>query len=365
MEKIKNKIRKNVVKMLVAAAMIGMAVTSCVFLDSVSITQIIDGRECDYAIAGTEATFTMEGHINSQADVSNTNFVIAILAPKTWNVAKYAKVTYKCDLAEDRDQIMTMSLMPSNALPKNGNGLTWTECLNQTYGVGPNVLDDMEWVVFQTDIAHTIHNGDKPQYTIWIKTRMGDENLKCRLGFFVNHTDDGFSGGGDHKKVLFSDCFEVVNGTGAVTDYCSNHLNRLSPLLSLQDDFLTFSFIGSVADQSHLPGAEIPFYNAEVPVYFQAKAYGASGEVYEVNEKSEKTLMPVEDESTKTCSITFWPAGFFNVPDGEQLVRIEYFFTNKEGSIIIGQDTDDHLGLGKPAPDPNSRLPFVYTFQCN
>lgn len=352
-----NKFKNNVVKMFVAATILGMAVTGCVFLDSVSITQIIDGRECDYAIAGTDATFTLNGHIDCATDVSNTNFVVAILAPKTWNVAKYAKVTYRWDLAEDRDQILTMSVMPANALPKNGNGLTWTECLNQTYGVGPNVLDDMEWVVFQTDIAHNIHNGDKPKYTIWIKTRMGDENLKCRLGFFVNHTDDGFSGGSDHKKVLYSDCFEVVGGTGAVTDYCSNHLNRLSPLLALQDDFLTFSFIGSVADNDLARTGE--------PVYLEAKAYAASGTVYAVTEKSEKTLMPIDDLPTKTSSITLWPAGFFNIPEGEQLVRIEYFFTNKEGTIAIGQDTDDHLGLGKPAPDPDHRLPFVYNFQCN
>ena len=53
MERIKNKIKDNVVKMLVAAVMIGLAVTGCVYLDEVSITQIIDGRECDYAIAGT------------------------------------------------------------------------------------------------------------------------------------------------------------------------------------------------------------------------------------------------------------------------------------------------------------------------
>lgn len=357
MERIKNKIKDNVVKMLVAAVMIGLAVTGCVYLDEVSITQIIDGRECDYAIAGTEATFTMNGHIECQADVSNTHFVVAILVPKTWNVAKHAKVTYRYDLAADREQIMNMSLIPSNSLPKNGNGLTWVECLNQTYGVGPNVLDDMEWVVFQTDIAWSIHNGDKPKYTIWIKTRVGDENLKCRLGFFVNHTDDGFSDGGDHKKIMYSDCFEVVGGTGAVTDYCSNHLNRLSPLLSLQDDFLTFSFIGSVAENDLTKSNE--------PVYFEGKAYGASGKVYEVKEKTAKTLMPVEDESTKTCSITFWPAGFFNIPEGEQLVKIEYFFTNKKGDIVIGQDTDDYLGLGKDEPDPNNRLPFVYTFQCN
>ena len=357
MERIRNKIKDNLVKMLVAAAMIGMAVTGCVYLDSVSVTQIIDGRECDYAYAGTEATFTMNGHIECAEDHSGVKFVMAFLAPKTWNVARYAKVTYRCDLAEDRDQIMTMSPVPASSLPKNGNGLTWVDCLNQNYGVGPNVLDDMEWVVYETDIAWTIHNGDKPKYTIWIKTLMSDENLKCRLGFFVNHTDDGVSTSADYKKVMYSDCFEVVGASGAVTDYCSNHLNRLSPLLSLQDDFLTFSFIGSVADND--------LTRANEPVYFEGKAYGASGQVYEVKEKTEKTLMPVEDILAKMCSITLWPAGFFNIPDGEQLVRIEYFFTNKDGDIVIGQDTDDHLGLGKPAPDPDNRLPFVYNFQCN
>ena len=350
------KIRRNgFSKVIVFALTIALMVTACVYIDNISVTQIINGKECDYALAGEDATFTITGHIECASNVSNTKFVAAILAPKSWNVAKYAKVTYKCDLAEDRNQLMTMSLMPSSSLPKNANGLTWVEALSQTFGVGPNVLDDMEWVVFQTDQAWDIYNGDRPTYNIFITTRMGNENLKCKLGFFVNHTDDGFSGGMDHKKVMYSDAFEVKGGTGELIDYCNRHFNKISPMLSLQNDFITFSFIGSSADNELTANNE--------PVYLEAYAYGVSGAEYSVTEKSPLTLMKIEDDRTNTNSITIWPAGFFNIPDDEQLLQIKYFFTNKDRTIVIGQSDDDFAQLGKDLPQ--ERQPFVYTFTCN
>ena len=341
---------------LALAAVVAVFATGCVYLDSVDIEQTIDGKKCKYAIAGTEATFTMHGHIECQSNESNTQFVVAMLVPKSWKMGENAKVTYKCDLGDDRNQLFSMSEMPATTVAKNANGMTWKQALTAAYGVGHNVLEDMEWVVLVTDKSWDISNGDKPNYTVYITTNVGEDNLKFKPGFFVNHTNDGFSGGNDHKKVLLlNDCFEVVEGNGAVTDYCNNHYFKTAPLLALPDDFVTFSFLSGV-NPNGLAGGD---------VYLEATAHTAGGLELKLDRKDATTLMKPTVAGSTTYEITVWPTGLFNVPDGDQIVRIDYFFTNSDRSVVIGQWEDDNMGMD-PADDPLYRqTPFTYTFTCN
>ena len=338
---------------LALAAVVAIVATGCVYIDSVDIEQTIDGKKCKYAIAGTEATFTVKGHIECQSDESNTQFVVAMLVPKSWKMGENAKVTYKCDLGDDHNQLYTMSEMPATTVAKNANGMTWKQALSSTYGVGHNVLEDMEWVVFVTDKSWSISNGDKPTYTIYITTNVGEDNLKFKPGFFVNHTNDGFSGGNDHKKViLMSDCFEVVEGNGAVTDFCNNHYFKTIPLLALPDDFVTFSFLGGVSPNGLVGG----------DIYLEATAYTESGLELKVNAKDETTKLHPNAEGSTTSEVTIWPTGFFNVPDGDHIVRIDYYFTNQDRSVVIGQKSDDNMDQ---TISPADETPFSYVFTCN
>ena len=69
-------------------------VMSCLFIDSVDITQMIDGKAVNYAKAGTTATFKMHGHIKVQGDPRNDKrLVFGFLAPKSWNLAQNARVS--------------------------------------------------------------------------------------------------------------------------------------------------------------------------------------------------------------------------------------------------------------------------------
>lgn len=334
--------------------LLGLIMFGCVYLDSVKVTQIYDGEEVAWAKAGDIATFTLQGHIECHEDHNGVKFVVGFLAPKSWKVSQNAMVTYKNDLAEDPDQEKTMSLVPENSLPKNGGGRTWVEALTQEYGVGPNVLDDMEWVVFWTDDSWDIVNNANPDYTIYIRTNVGEQNMKASLGFFVNHTDDGFSNGGDHKKVKFSDeCFEVVDGKGLTIDYCNDHYNKVQPLASLQDDFVTFSFNGAVNLDNALTKSG--------DVYLKAVAISDAGNRYTVNEKTDKTSMAKESSFSDTYNITIWPTDFFKVNEGEQIITVEYWFTNQDETIVISKTEDDAL-LGEE--NPVEMAPFYFEFLC-
>ncbi|MGN0069658.1 MAG: DUF4961 domain-containing protein [Prevotella sp.] len=350
----KKKFRKHFLA-LPLAALIALFVFSCVYIDEISVMQVYDGKEVSYVYAGDVATFTINGHIECHEDHQSVNFVAAFLVPKAWKVAENGKATYKSSLADDRDMEKPMSVIPASSLPKNGGGLTWVECLTQTYGVGPNVLDDMEWVVYQTDEKWDIINNQFPSYTIYLRTPVGDQNLKCHIGFFVNHTDDGFSGGNDHKKCMFSnECFEVVGGKGAVLDFCNNHYNKVAPMSSLQNDYVTFSFIGDVADNDLSSTGE---------VYFEAEAVTTDGKVYKVDEKTEKTLMKRTGAYSGTYTKTLWPVGFFGLGEDEQIQQIHYSFTNKDRSIVITQSDDDFAQHGTELPA--EKVPFTFAFSCD
>ncbi|OJV32765.1 MAG: hypothetical protein BGO29_01335 [Bacteroidales bacterium 36-12] len=350
--------RSSFIAGVILSLAIVVVLIGCVYLDSISIMQIQeDGTEAPIAKAGTDATFTVKGNINCQEDHGDVQFVVSFLAPKSWNVREHAKVTYVTTLHTDPDERLKMSIIPDSSLPKNAGGRTWGETLIQEYGVGPNVLSDMEWVSFITDDKWEIYNGDKPTYTIYITTNVGELNLRTYLGFFVNHTDDGISTSSDHKKVKFSDeIFEVVEGKGLLIDYAQEHFNKVQPLASLQDDYVTISFNGGVYAND---------LNDEDEVYFKAIAYDESGVVIaQIDEKTEKTLMKRESRYNRIRSLTIWPAQFFNVPEGATVNYIEYVFTNQDGTITITKSDDDLVTNNIPIDNPGAKVPFVFEFLC-
>lgn len=355
MKKIANYLKACKVPVFALAALISFSSDRCMIVDEFSVAQTDEnGNEVFYAKANTDATFTLKGHIDCHEDHNGVNFVLGVLAPKSWKIAENARITYKCDLAEDHNQLLTMSPIPSTSLPKNGQGRTWVECLTQEYGVGTNVLDDMEWVAFQTDDKYSIINNQFPTFTIFITTNVGEKNLKCHLGIFINHTDDGFSGGNDHKTVQFSpDCFEVVDGVGLTLDYCNDHFNKISPMSCLQNDYVTFTFKGSAAENTLAATKE---------VYLQGTAYTTSGGRYTMDVRDGKSRMVRENAYSDTYNITFWPVDFFGVPEDEVIERIEYYFTNSDGTITITQSDDNLAQLGTPMPAVKE--PFEFHFEC-
>lgn len=358
------KMMKRTNNLIIAAALacvVSLVVFSCVYIDSYTIAQTDEnGNEVYWAKANSAVTFSMRGHIECRTtdnDGVTTKFVFAMLVPRDWEMAKNGVVTYKCDLADDRNQEMSMSVIPDTQLPKWGEGRTWVQCLVSTYGVGPNVLDDMEWVVYQTDITWNIRNNQDPTYQIIVRTKTGRRNLRCKLGFFVNHTDDGFSGGTDHKKVVFaSECFEVIGGKGMTIDFCNRHFNRVSPLTALQDDYITISYQADLD-----PSVENNPLAETADVYLRGKAVTTEGKVYNAPPIGPETRMNLQESLGRCFNLTIWPAGFFGVPSSEQIEYMDYYFSNADGSAIVNQSVDDRIQLGSSVSDDE---PFNLKFEC-
>ncbi|MDR1681786.1 MAG: DUF4961 domain-containing protein [Candidatus Symbiothrix sp.] len=295
---------------------------SCVYLDSVEYESTLK--------AGDDATFTVDMHID--ASKASTRLIFSLLVPKSWNATQNTTVTYTDTYNEGI--VKTMSVVSSDVAPKNCPGMTWDAALKEKYGVGPNVLNDMEWITFQSDEMYEIFDGDKQNAKISIVTKVGPENMRFKLGFFVNHSDDGLSSDEKHYKVLYSDCIEVIDGEGELIDFCEMHFNLLQPSNATKDDILTVKFQGE-AEANDLDNAN--------EIYLIAKAFTNTGHEYALTERTAKTKMI--NEEGKTYSLTFWAADYFGIPANEEILRIEYYFTNEDGSKSVMQTYE----TGEPA----------------
>jgi hypothetical protein len=294
---------------------------SCVFLDSVEYESTLR--------AGEEATFTVKMHIEGWG-TSGTRLIFSFLVPTSWKAAANTTVTYT--ETYNPGVLQTMSLVPAETAPSSKQGMTWAAALKEEYGVGPNVLDDMEWVTYQSNATYDISDGDNQSAIITVVTKVGLDNMRVKLGFYVDHSANGLGGninGSDSHVVSYSDCIEVVDGEGELMDFCELHFNMMIPPNATKDDILTIKFQGEIGEND-LDGID--------EIYLVSKATTAGGD-YEVNEKSAKTRMI--NESGKTYSLTCWAADYFGIPENEEILRIDYYFTNADGSKSVMQTYDN------------------------
>ena len=331
---------KRIYKIIFAVVAVCIAVfASCIYLDSIDVKQPQgDGTMAAKINAGEIATFVMNGHIEVAGDQSqyDDRLIFAILVPKAWKLLENnPQVTYRTTVLETWETVSTMSPIPDTQSPKNMQGYTWPDALMERFGVGTNVLNDMEWVAFKSDKGYHLNNGDKPYFEVTVKCYVGMQHLSARLGFFINRDDDGLSQDDRYFKASFSDPFTVENGTGTYIDFCTYHYNAVEPLESNQNDFITFSFIGS---------AHLNDLSATGEVYFNAVAHTDAGNTYEVMARDASTLMKRENSYSSTYKKTIWPAGYFGVPEGETITKIEYQFVNADGTIVINKTADDIAG---------------------
>jgi len=335
--KIKNKIRSILHLKYLGFAIFTLLLVCCIELDSIDYEPTVE--------AGEVASFTMNIRVEPAENSAEggERLIIGYCVPKSWNAASNTEVTYTSSIDEG---VQTMSLVPEEAQPKNMQGRTWPAALRERFGFGPNVLDDMEWVVYQTDKVYNVNNGEKITVAVTLKTKTGMDNLRAKIGFFVNNSGDGLSTDTRRFKTMFTDCFEVVEGEGAVIDFCELHINTVQPLYADKNDLLTIKYQGDILDN---------ILDDVDEIFLCATAYTDNGNTYDICDQGVKSQLRKDFDFGRTFSITFWPAGYFGIPEGENITKILYSFTNADGSVELTDVLDD---------DQNTEVPFEYGFLC-
>lgn len=329
---------------------------ACVYIDGYDINQPqADGTMAPRIEVGHEATFTITGNVASVQDADESRFIVAMLAPRSWDIANKTVVTFSGSGFFDPLDTQTMSLIPSTASPASYPGYTWPDALREKYGIGSNKYNDMEWVAWWADVPVPYSNGSRGIYTVTIKSTVSQENLIAYLGFVVTHSNRGLADDlatKHYDQVFPGELFTVYGGVGETIDFTKTRFNMTEPTRALQDDLISFTFAGETNVNDLVNCSEI---------FFESTAYTAEGGVYKVDKRDDETLMKRPNTFDKNYSVVIWPAGYYGIPEDETITHIDYCFTNRDGSVVVNKAYDMKINGDTPE---NDDIPFTYNLRC-
>lgn len=265
----------------------------------------------------------------------NDRQVVGICVPKSWNAAHNTTMTYTSDVGNGN-----MVLIP-DGITDPATKLPYAQALTKKFGIGPNYINDMEWVVFWTDVKLSVANQSTVNGKIYINIKTSGDYLSFKPGYAMCEDEDGLSDANSgYYTSIFGTCMDVVgSGTDDVQDFCNPQIGIGDPANATENDIVTIKYNASL-DTSILKN--------EQNVYFCAKAFTSTGDSITVCQQDEKSKLT--KSGIQEFRIDFWPKKFFNLANGKTLTRIEYYFTNQGGNVRTGYG--------------NSTAPFKYNFRC-
>jgi len=326
-EKIRSKRKDQKVYFMIFAVLAALIMAACVS----TITNINQPASVN---AGDVAHIVLDIQWKETNGTNTDKQVIGICVPRSWNASQNTTMSMTGDVGGG-----TMSLIPDGATEPS-SGLSWKAAFTKKFGIGPNVIDDMEWVVFWTDQKYTVGNQVLVNGVITINIKTGTDNLQFKPGYAMCEDADGLSdaNSGYYTKA-FGSCLQVTNGDGDIEDFCNPQIGIGDPSSSTDNDLITIKYDGNL-DASPL--------STMGDIYFCGKAYTSDGSTIDVCSQSPVSKMT--STGSKKWRIDLWPRRYFNVPPGKTLTRIEYFFTDQTGTTKTGY--------------ANTTSPFVYSFKC-
>jgi hypothetical protein len=282
--------------------------------------------------------------------VYSGNVIVAVLMPKGWHGKDNMTATYTSSKGNGN-----MTFTPLSTIAPNTNGLTWTAALKSKFQTAGNLIDDVEWVVMQTDVPLTWQNGDKiiGHCNIKLKVAADSNPTLVKMAYLVAQSLDGlkddpsvadgapYGPNAVYYNEFIGDCFSVTGGTGDLVDFCNPQLTTIDPPKSLDNDFVTLAYNNTVTTTA-LNGAQA--------VYLCATATTSDGKTISVCEQTDKTKLTQTGANTGLYKLTFWPRKFFGVTDGQTIVSMTYYITNQGGNIKVGYG--------------NTSDPFTFRFKC-
>jgi hypothetical protein len=210
-----------------ALAIMGIIITCCV-IDVTSINQPAT------ATAGQTISITLHDSVTTNiggSGVESAAYVLCFLAPKGWAAAQNAKVSYTSSLGNGN-----MVLMPAGVIEPASSGagtnLNWVNAVTAKYGIGKNLVSDVEWVVYESQTVYVINNTITITGTINIQLKVGaDGNNTSYFPAYV--TCDSFDGLTNYNATTpdysYNNglCIVQSGANGELNDYCNPQLTSI------------------------------------------------------------------------------------------------------------------------------------------
>jgi len=305
------------------------------------------------ATAGQTITITLRDSVSTQINTGQnpypqpSNFVLAFLAPKGWDVTNNNNmvVSYTSTIGNGN-----MQLMPASAIEPNLK-LPWVQAATTKFGIGKNLVNDVEWVVFESAVQYNLTNGMNFTGNITIKLKVGaDGNNTSYFPEYVTcDSFDGFSedlvwGNAPIYSKNDGPCLVQTGTDGDLHDYCNPQLTSLNPPKSLDNEFVTLTYNNKL-DATVLSNSTNLYLCVD-------SAYLSDGTALtNFCIQSEKSNLVQTSSNSGLFSLTFWPRSYFGLTASQTLTKLVYYITDQTGTKKVGY-------AGSPT------TPFVYKFGC-
>lgn len=315
--------------LLLFIAFAGLIITACVStLTIVSQDATVVPGDSVHMVIGLQWT-----QINYNR---NDRQVVAICVPKAWNAAQNTTMSYKSDVGDGK-----FVLIPEG-ITEPATKLSYAAAMLKKFGIGPNYISDMEWIVFWTDNKLSVANQTTVNGKISVSIKTSTDYLSFRPGYAMCEDEDGLSDANSgYYQSQFGSCMEVIGSDPDedVADFCNPQIGIGEPSSATENDIITIKYNGNL-DTSGLKN--------QANIYFCAKAFTNAGDSIEICQPSAKTKLTNYD--LQQWRIDFWPKKFFNLQNGTTLKEIRYYFTDQTGNIKTGYG--------------NTKEAFKYKFKC-
>ncbi len=264
---------------------------------------------------GQTITISVKMQIQQTKDNPKDRIYFGFLAPRDWHATANTTVTYTSDRGDGK-----MSLVSPDTLAMRGN-TAWPALLHGRFGIGVNVLKDMEWITFQTDATFPAANGGPiVKGTIKVVTKTGMRNEIVRLGYYATAEDviDPID------NPFYTKDLHIIGGKGQMIDFSHPQTATIVPIACVDNDYLTITFDGN-ARPTNLTDASA--------IYIQATAYTKDKQAIKISDATPATrLAPIGNNKWQ---IQIWPRAFFQLKDDQSLTRMEYSFVDKTGKKAV------------------------------
>jgi len=330
---------------LCALLVMGIAVAACYI-------QILTIDQPATATVGQTITIQLTDSIHTNIGGSGQTvaaYVLGVLLPKGWNGAANTTVTYSGDLGSGN-----MGLMPSSTIEPGsasaGTNLNWPAAMMKKFGIRKNLVNDLEWVVFQSNQQFTFNNvtAYRADATIKIKVGADNNNTDFFTAFVIAESADGLQSW-DAPDPDYNEkdggCLIVTGGsTGILNDYCHPQLITVDPPKSTSNEFITLTFNNNLA-ATGLSGKNNLYLCVDTAYTSDGKALTG------FCAQTEKTNLVQTSAGSGLFSLTIWPQSFFGLSNTQSVSRMVYHITDATGTVRVGY-----------GGDPNT--PFSYVFGC-
>ncbi|MEL7586828.1 MAG: DUF4961 domain-containing protein [Prolixibacteraceae bacterium] len=272
----------------------------------------------------------------------NTELVFAVLAPKSWNIASNAELTFTTSGYTKGDVTNERMILMAATEKEPTTALSWSAALQKEIGLMNN-LGPVEWVVFKSQTKFIITDEEEKLITAAVKVKLttGSQNMKLFMGYFFCGKNRGFHNE-YYKANAKSKVLTVTGGSNPMIDYTTVSLVSTTPATFGWGDIFAVNF------ETVAGVVETPLKDAE-KVYLYGKAIYADGNDSSVVDViSEKTLM--EKVGATSWQKYIYPKQFFNLPEGAVIKEARFHFTNEDQSIVVRN---------------SSGSDFVITESCN